>query len=112
MRKNYTTMILWPNGTVGFEELKAAAEAYTPEKVSEITMVPADLITQAARMYAAAESAVIPFGVGMDKQGVNSTQCARARAILRAITGNLEIPGGENFSTAGDIGKIHGLGAP
>jgi thiosulfate reductase/polysulfide reductase chain A len=93
--------------TVGFEELKAAVEEYTPKKVSGITMVPAELIIQAARMYANAGSAVIPFGVGLDKQGVNSTQCARARAILRAITGNLEIPGGEIFSTAGDIGKIH-----
>jgi anaerobic selenocysteine-containing dehydrogenase len=49
---------------------------------------------------------VIPFGYGLDKQGINATQCARRRAILRAITGNLEIPGGEIFSTAGDIGKI------
>ena len=65
--------------TVGFEELKAAVEAYTPEKASEITGVPADLIVQAARMYATTGPAVIPFGLGLDKQGVNSTQCARAQ---------------------------------
>ena len=92
--------------TIGFEELKVAAEAYTPEKVSEITMVPADLIVQSARLYATISPAVIPFGLGLDKQGLNSTQCARARAILRAITGNLEIPGGEIFSTAGEVGKV------
>jgi anaerobic selenocysteine-containing dehydrogenase len=94
------------NWTVGFEELKAAVEAYTPEKVSEITMVPADLIVQAARMYATVSPAVIPFGLGLDKQGVNSTQCARARAILRAITGNLEIPGGDIFSMVDEVGKV------
>jgi anaerobic selenocysteine-containing dehydrogenase len=94
------------NWTVGFEELGIAVEAYTPERVSEITMVSADLIIQSARMYAATGPAVIPFGVGLDKQGINSTQCTRARAILRAITGNLEIPGGEIISTAGEVGKV------
>ena len=94
------------NWTLGFEEMKAAAESYTPEKVSEITGIPAELVIKSARMYANAKPAVIPFGYGLDKQGVNATQCARGRAILRAITGNLEIPGGEIFSIAGDIGKI------
>jgi anaerobic selenocysteine-containing dehydrogenase len=47
--------------------------------------------------------------VGLDKQGVNSTQCARDRAILRAITGNLEIEGGDGFSMAGEVGKIRDL---
>jgi anaerobic selenocysteine-containing dehydrogenase len=95
--------------TVGFEELKEAVESYTPEKVAEITSVPADLVTQSARMYATNSPAVIPFGLGLDKQGINSTQCARGRAIIRAITGNLEIPGGEVFSLAGDVGKIRDL---
>ena len=94
------------NWTVGFEELKAVVEAYTPEKVAEITSVPAELVEKAAHMYATSGPAVIPFGLGLDKQGINSTQCARGRAILRAITGNLEVPGGEVFSNAGDVGKI------
>lgn len=92
--------------TVGFEDLKEAAASYTPEKVSQITDIPAELVAQSARMYATNKPAAIPFGYGLDKQGVNATQCARGRAILRAITGNLEIPGGETFSMAGDIGKI------
>ena len=75
------------NWTVGFEELKAAAEAYTPEKVSEITGIPAALIRKSVRMYATTKPAVLPWGYGLDKQGINATQCARARASLRAITG-------------------------
>jgi len=94
------------NWTVGFEELKAEVEPYTPEKVSEITSVPADLVVESARMYATSRPAVIPFGLGLDKQGINATQCARGRAIIRAITGNLEVPGGEVFSLAGEVGKI------
>ncbi len=94
------------NWTVGFEELTASVADYTPEKVEEITSVPAALVVEAARVYATASPAVIPFGLGLDKQGVNATQCARGRAILRAITGNLEVPGGDVFSMAGDVGKI------
>lgn len=94
------------NWTIGFEELKDAAQDYSPEKVAHITGIPATLIEDSARMYAGAKPAVIPFGYGLDKQGINSTQCARGRAILRAITGNLEVPGGENFSLAGDVAKI------
>lgn len=95
------------NHTVGFDELKLAVESYTPEKVEEITSVPAALVVESATMYATAESAVIPFGLGLDKQGVNSTQCARGRAILRAITGNLEVPGGDIFSQAANVGMVH-----
>ena len=61
--------------------MKEVVAAYTPEKVAEITSVPASLITQSARMYAANRPAVIPFGLGLDKQGVNATQCARGRRI-------------------------------
>jgi anaerobic selenocysteine-containing dehydrogenase len=92
--------------TVGFEELKREVDSYTPEKVSEITSVPTDLIVESARLYATSGPSVIPFGYGLDKQGINSTQCARGRAIIRAITGNLEIPGGEVFSLAGEVAKI------
>ena len=94
------------NFTVGFEELKSAVESYTPEKVSEITSIPVNLIIESAKMYATSGPAVIPFGLGLDKQGVNSTQCARGRAIIRAITGNLEVPGGDNFSMANGVGEI------
>jgi len=94
--------------TTGFEDLRAAAAMYTPEKVSEITMVPTELILGAARLYATTKPAVIPFGYGLDKQGVNATQSARGRAILRAITGNLEVPGGETFSVASDVAKVLG----
>ena len=94
------------NWTIGFEDLKAAAADSSTEKVAQITGIPESLIVKSARMYAAASPAVFPWGYGLDKQGVNSTQCARARAILRAITGNLEIPGGEALSMAGDIGKV------
>ena len=94
--------------TVGFDDLKETVAPYTPDKVAKITMIPSDLVVKGARMYATVKPAVIPFGYGLDKQGINATQCARGRAILRAITGNLEVQGGEVFSQAGDVGKVLG----
>ncbi len=80
--------------TVGFEDLRDHVQSYPPERVAEITWVPADLIIQAARLYASSKAASIQWGNGIDS-GINSFQTARAICILRAVTGNLEIPGGD-----------------
>lgn len=92
--------------TVGFNDLRAAAAAYTPERVAEITWLNPDTLATAARMYATTRPGAIPFGFGLDKQGINANQCARGRAALRALTGNLEVAGGDSFSLAGEIGLI------
>jgi len=81
--------------TVGFDELKIHVQDYTPERVTDITWVPAEMIKQAARFYGANKPACIQWGNAID-HGVNSFQTARAISILRAITGNLGIPGGES----------------
>ncbi|EPR34078.1 molybdopterin oxidoreductase [Alkalidesulfovibrio alkalitolerans DSM 16529] len=94
--------------TVGFDEIRQAVRDYTPEKVSEITWLPVEQITAAARLYATSKPAQIPYGYGLDKQGVNANQCARARAILRAITGNLEVDGGETFGQTPEVAKVRG----
>jgi anaerobic selenocysteine-containing dehydrogenase len=92
--------------TVGFEELKEAAAGFTPEKVAEITWLSPDKIAETARIYATTSPAAITWGFGIDKQGINATQAARARCCLRALTGNLDIPGGEPLGCADPIGRI------
>jgi len=92
--------------TVGFEDLKAAAAAYTPERVAEITWLTPAQVTDSARLYAATRPAMITWGFGIDKQGVNATQAARARCILRAVTGNLDVAGGEPLGWTDPIGSI------
>ncbi|OUS28431.1 dehydrogenase [Gammaproteobacteria bacterium 45_16_T64] len=83
------------NWTVGFDQLKQRlAQDFTLDKVSEITGVSVEDIQQSARMYATAESAIIPWSPITD-QHVSSTSAIRAISILRAITGNLDAPGGE-----------------
>jgi thiosulfate reductase/polysulfide reductase chain A len=80
----------------GFEELKKHVEAYTPEKVAEITWLPADSIREAARLYAATKPAVLHHRIGVE-HNVNSVQTDRAFALLIALTGNLDVKGGNLF---------------
>ncbi|MBW1800963.1 MAG: molybdopterin-dependent oxidoreductase [Deltaproteobacteria bacterium] len=82
------------NYTVGFEKLRKHVRDYSPERVEQITWIPAEKITAAARMYANTKPACIQWGNALD-HGINSFQTARALCILRAITGNLCVPGGD-----------------
>ncbi|MDP2917760.1 MAG: molybdopterin-dependent oxidoreductase [Dehalococcoidia bacterium] len=80
--------------TSGFDKLVAHIKDYTPEKVAEITWVPADTIREVARFYATTKPACIAWGNGLDNN-LNNYQCDRAIVILKAITGNLGRPGGD-----------------
>ncbi len=79
--------------THGFEDLVQQARPYTPEKVEEITWLPADLVRRAARMYAAAKPASLQWGNAIEHD-INVFDAARVLACLMAISGNLEVPGG------------------
>ena len=84
------------NWTVGWEELKERVAEFPLDRVEAITGIPRDLIIESARMYANAESAVIPWTPITDMQ-INSTSAIRLHSILRAITGNLDVIGGETL---------------
>lgn len=82
------------NWAFGFDELKAHVQDYSPEKVAEITWVPADQIRKAARLYACNRPGCIEAGNGIDTN-INSIQAHRAILILEIITGNIGVPGGK-----------------
>lgn len=82
--------------TVGFEAFRERVYEYPLERVAEITGVSVELIQQAARMYANAASAIIPWTPITDQQ-INSTSAIRLHCALRALTGNIDVPGGELF---------------
>jgi anaerobic selenocysteine-containing dehydrogenase len=86
--------------TVGFEDLRELAASFPPERAAEITWVPEDRIVAAARLYASTRPAAITWGFGLDKGGPNAQPSAHARAILRAITGNLDVVGGDRIGRA------------
>ena len=93
------------NWTYGFEQLRQRASHYTPEKVAEITWVPAEKIREAARLYATNRPGSFGgwFGVAPDEIGLNSIRVEQAKTCLRAITGNLSAQGGETPLGPGPI---------
>ena len=80
--------------TTGFDQLAQHVQDYPPEKIAEITWVPANDIRNMARLFANAESASIIQGVNTLDQHINGFQTNRALAILHAVTGNYNHPGG------------------
>ena len=81
---------------LGFEELRERAREYTPRRAAEITWIPEEKIIQAARMYATTRPASLLAGVTID-QLMESLHVARALTVLIALTGNVDIPGGNYF---------------
>lgn len=86
----------------GFAELRAHVAAYSPERVSTITGIPAIDIETVAHLYAKAQPACIFHGRGIDQIGANSMQVHRAIACLKAITGNVDRPGACHLTEAPD----------
>lgn len=81
---------------VGFDELRARVDEYPLERVESITGVDRELIAEAARAYANADGAIIPWTPITDMQ-ISSTSAIRLHSILRAVTGNLDVVGGETL---------------
>jgi anaerobic selenocysteine-containing dehydrogenase len=80
--------------TIGFDQLKSHVKSYNLEEVEKITWVPKEKILKAARLFSAEKPACIQWGNGIETT-INSFQACRAIAILRSLTGNLGVPGGE-----------------
>jgi anaerobic selenocysteine-containing dehydrogenase len=84
------------NWCLGFDEVRAIAKEWTPERTSEITGVPAEFMVEAARIYATSKPARLSFGVSTSQIGEGAARSALlCQSILRAITGNLDVLGGE-----------------
>jgi anaerobic selenocysteine-containing dehydrogenase len=79
---------------IGFDRLKEHVKPYTPETVEEITWVPADDIRKVARLFATNKPASIVPGTCSIDQHINGFQGNRIHAIMQAVTGNVDIPGG------------------
>ena len=79
--------------TVGFDDLAEPLEGYTPERVEGITWVPADRIREAARRYAGARPAALQWGNPIEHHR-STFDVTRALLCLMALTGNLDVPGG------------------
>jgi anaerobic selenocysteine-containing dehydrogenase len=82
------------NYTLGYEQLVEHVKAFTPEWAASITRVSSEKIIATARTYATTSPACILWGSATDASPA-SYQTARSLLILRAITGNIDCPGGD-----------------
>lgn len=96
------------NWTVGFDQLADHVQRYTPEWASEITEVPAEQIRELARTYATTKPAILQHGIGAQVSR-NGVQTCRSFVILMALTGNLDIPGGNWVQKAPPGFKSNGM---
>jgi anaerobic selenocysteine-containing dehydrogenase len=85
------------NWTVGFDSLVQHVRELTPEWAERITGVPAETIRHIARVYATTRPALILEGNGLD-QHPNVVETVRVVTMLSAITGNIDVPGGNIFA--------------
>lgn len=72
-------------------------QKYPLDRVADITRVPAEDIAKAARFYATSKPASIHWGVPIDMTPGITPLC-QAIAALWALTGNLDVPGGNVYS--------------
>ena len=77
----------------GFSELRERVKPYTPETVSDLTWIPEEKIIAAAEMYAETKPAALHHRVAIE-HNINSAQTDRALVILIALTGNIDVKGG------------------
>ena len=78
--------------TLGFEDLEALLDTVSLDYISEVTEVPADLITHLAEVYADKPVSTI-MGLGMQRYE-NGGNTIRLLDALVAVSGNIGIPGG------------------
>ncbi len=74
--------------TEGFAELEAVVKNYLPEKVSELTVVPVQILYDVARLYAEAPNAVIVYTLGITEH-ICGTYNVMSTANMAMITGHL-----------------------
>lgn len=93
----------------GFDELKARAREYPPEKAAEITWVSIEKIKEAARMLGENRPFYTWNGMGTE-QLQNSIQAIHARFILAAITGSIDAEGGTHVGRPGKARTVDDTG--
>src|SRR6202142_1747457 len=90
--------------TIGFDELKALAQKYSPEKVAHWTGIPPDDIRKLAREYATERPSVIRVNYGIQRSE-RGGMSMRAVTMLPCLIGSWkEVGGGLQMSLSGSFG--------
>lgn len=99
--------------TEGIEGLRKSVESYTPEYVSEITGIPADVLTETARLYSQTRKAGIYYTLGITEHATGTAN-VMSLANLALVTGHVGIEnaginplrGQNNVQGACDMGAL------
>jgi anaerobic selenocysteine-containing dehydrogenase len=94
----------WVPGFHRFHEA-VVKNRYSPENGEALTGIPSDLVRHIARSYAQTHPACISMGNGLEHHSFGISTM-RLLAIMKAITGNLDIPGGDLFTPKPKIRDI------
>jgi len=92
--------------TVGFDDLVRYIDAFSPERVEQITSVPAEDVLKTARAIAQAKGASMLSYSGLEYSN-SGTQAIRGTLILWALTGNLDVPGGKVIKGVEDVFRVN-----
>jgi anaerobic selenocysteine-containing dehydrogenase len=87
--------------SIGWEDLRARARDYPPERVAAITGIPAERIVALARRFSTTKPALLKFADGVQRHG-NGGQTSRALTCLPAIVGQIGVRGGGLYYSASD----------
>jgi anaerobic selenocysteine-containing dehydrogenase len=92
------------NYTVGFEALKQEVANFTLQDVADETWIDIETIRTVARTYATAKPGLIMWGNALENS-VAALQICRAVSMLRGLTGNVGVAGGELINTPAKFGR-------
>ena len=87
--------------TYGFEQLAERVGTMSVEQAAEICDLDPDDIREAARAYATLKPAQIAWGLAIDQKR-NGMQAGHCILALEAITGNIDVPGGQLIGDVND----------
>ena len=93
--------------TVGFEELEEEIKTFSLNDVEKATWVPKAQIEKAARLFTNPANQPICYieGNGLERS-IHSFQAIRAINIMRALMGNLNVPGGNTLLTPAPFARM------
>jgi anaerobic selenocysteine-containing dehydrogenase len=91
--------------TTGFDVLKHSVEAYTPQRVSEITGISRELLYETAALYSTASAAFVAWTMGVN-HSTKGTETVNAINNLALITGNVGRAGAAPFSITGQCNAM------
>ena len=97
----------------GFDALKEKVKDFSPEAMSEVCGIKADVLRDVARVYATSERSIIFWGMGVSQHthGTDNARCLIAMALItgqvgRQGTGLHPLRGQNNVQGASDAGLI------